>query len=507
MPLLQFNLPPAAVRPRLPWAGPSLFFLVAIACATTSKSFWIDECVTAHVAMNASLVSAWREMVSMQFAEVQLPFYVAYIWCFEKIFGHSELALRLSGAPLFLAGMATLTQAIRNRHRNWWLVAIAFGLSPFAWYYLNEARLYALQLGISALVTAALFRLADSALEQQSSTRWLRVFLFSLVALSGVSMLGQLWAGGALLILLAITPRAQLVSWWRANRMAWLLAGVFLSLIGAYYLWSLTIGARATAVGKTNLQTVFFIAYEQLGFMGPGPGRNELRAGGAAAMKPHLAGLALYGTAVGGVFVSGLITLWQTYDRRKLLFIAACVAVPAMMILVAGVATHFRVLGRHFTPFAIVLFIILGIGLSGLWRKGWLARGLVGAFALVSLWSCLEIRLAPRHQKDNYREAARLARAALAEGQTVWWNADPMAAAYYGVATADAPKERTNQFEALFIANPETGFAVRWPAPAMVIASKADIYDATGTLADYLSTHGYWRQTNLMAFTVWHSAQ
>jgi hypothetical protein len=59
----------------------------------------------------------------------------------------------------------------------------------------------------------------------------------------------------------------------------------------------------------------------------------------------------------------------------------------------------------------------------------------------------------------------------------------------------------------LFIANPETGFEVRWPAPAMVIASKADIYDAKGTLADYLSTHGYWRQTNLMAFTVWHSAQ
>jgi hypothetical protein len=477
--------------------------------AISHDSFWIDECVTAQSVRHATLAATWREVLANRFSEVQMPFYVSYMWGYARCFGLGEFVMRLAGVPFFVIGIVLLMAALGTRRAcsSGIGLLVAAGLSPFAWYYLNEARPYAMQLGIAAMVAAAIFRLTDPDLEKHSASRWLKFFFFNAILLSGVSMLGQLWVGGALLILLAVTPRERLVSWWKMHRTVWLLSISALLLIGSYYLWSLTLGARATTVGKTNLQTMVFIAYEQLGFMGSGPGRNELRTTGVSALKPFWAGLAVYGLVVGGVFAAGLIRLWQKCERRKLLIIAVCLAVPAVMILAAGVVTHFRVLGRHFTPFAIVLLIILGVGLSDLWRRGWAARGLTVAFSLACLWSCLEVRFAPRHQKDNYREAARLAKAALAEEQTVWWNADPMAAAYYGVATVDAPEKRTSQYEAVFVASPGPEFAARWSAPAMVIASKVDIYDAQGTLAAYLNTHGYWQQTNLMAFTVWQASR
>lgn len=477
--------------------------------AISHDSFWIDECVTAQSVRHATLAATWREVLANRFSEVQMPFYVSYMWGYAQCFGLGEFVLRLAGAPFFVIGTVLLMGALGSRRvcSSGMGLLVAAGLSPFAWYYLNEARPYAMQLGIAAMVAAALFRLTDPELEDHSASRWLKFFFLSAILLSGVSMLGQLWVGGALLILLAVTPRERLVSWWRMHRLVWLLSILVLLLIGGYYLWSLTLGARATTVGKTNLQTMVFIAYEQLGFIGVGPGRNELRTSGVAALKPFLAGLALYGFAVGAVFMAGLIALWRNADRRKLCLIAACLAVPALMILVAGVVTHFRVLGRHFAPLAVVLLIILGIGLSDLWRRGWAARGLVGVFVLVSLWSCLEIRFAPRHEKDNYRRAATIAKEALARGETVWWNADPMAATYYEVATVNNPAEQTNTTEAIFIAGPWEGFATNWPAPAMVLASKPDVYDPRGALARYLSAHNYQPLTNLMAFTIWKYAR
>ncbi|MEO6182951.1 MAG: hypothetical protein ABIP71_07645, partial [Verrucomicrobiota bacterium] len=75
-------------------------FLVLIACvAVTNRSFWIDECVTAHVAHHKNLIEAWKEVVDLKIAEVQMPFFITYMWGFEKIFGDGEFALRIAGFP------------------------------------------------------------------------------------------------------------------------------------------------------------------------------------------------------------------------------------------------------------------------------------------------------------------------------------------------------------------------------------------------------------------------
>jgi hypothetical protein len=499
-------VPPAAADQtnvsRLWWSA--FFLLGVILTAATSHSLWIDECVTAEFARHPSLFDTWRDVVQSRFAEVQMPFYMTYMWAFTHLFGHSELALRLSALPFFLAGMTLLIQASARRSGSLWPMALAIGLSPFAWYYLNEARLYAMQLGITAMIVAALLRLSEPASPAgRTASRWLGLYLAGVVLLSALSMLGEIWAGAALLAVFAVVPRERWLGWWRKQRAKLLSAGAALLLLGLYYLWSLTIGARATAVGTTNLQTILFIFYEQLGFTGPGPGRVQLRESGFLALKPFLAGLALYAALVGTVLLAGLRQLGRTLERKKLIALACCVALPASFILVAGVATHFRALGRHFAPLAVLLLLILATGLLRLWQqRGWLGTGLAVAFLLASLWSCLLIRFAPRHEKDDCRQAATLAKTALMGGETVWWNAGDLAAAYYAMPLTTNSGVVTGS--ALLVAGPSPGFASRFPKPDVVIASKPDIYDAQGALAAFLKANAYQPVTNFMAFTIWH---
>ena len=109
---------------------------------------------------------------------------------------------------------------------------------------------------------------------------------------------------------------------------------------------------------------------------------------------------------------------------------------------------------------------------------------MVVAFLVLGLASAASIRFATRHAKDDYRSAAAVARAALSVGDKVWWNADKFGALLYQVHFA----ESCNGAAMLF--NPQHGFADRAPAPSVVIASKPDIYDAHGALAEYLSATG-----------------
>lgn len=488
------------------WFWPGLFLLTMTLAATTNHSLWIDECVTAKFVSHSSLVETWRDVLRYKFSEVQMPLYITYMWAFTKIFGHGELALRLANLPLFLSGATLLVYAAARRWRSAWPLTLAIGASPFAWYYLNEARPYAMQLGATAMIVAALIRLGESpSLSKKTEDCWLAVYLTGVVLLSAISMLGEMWAGAALLAVFIAVPRERWRGWWRMHRPALATTAALLLAMGCYYLWSLTIGARATAVGTTNLQTTLFIFYEQLGFAGVGPGRMELREAGVYALTPFAAGLLAYGIFTGLVLLAGCRAFLQKEMREKTLSIVAGLAVPAGLILIAGMIAHFRVLGRHFAPLAVMLFLVLGAGLTRLWQKPrWIGKGIVTGFILATLWSSLSLRFAPRHEKDNYRRAAALAKAALEHGKTVWWSAADMAAEYYSVPIAT---NGTNLRAVTIVNNPGSDFAEALPEPNLVIASKPDVYDSQGALAAYLKENRYQKVTSFMAFTVWKAPE
>ena len=94
--------------------------LAMCAVAISGRSLWIDEAATAVQAMQPDLGSWWQLLVQEKTAHLQMPFYMLYIWGYEKAFGSSEWALRLANAPWFIASFfAVKTCASSGRFWTW----------------------------------------------------------------------------------------------------------------------------------------------------------------------------------------------------------------------------------------------------------------------------------------------------------------------------------------------------------------------------------------------------
>ena len=486
------------------WRDGIAFAAVVLAVslvAVSSRSFWIDEACSGMKAIQATLGGWWQILSHDRSAEPQMPLYMLYIWGWGRLVGTGEWTLRLANVPWFVAGAFAFIMAFPPGDRRRPIAACVALLCPFAWYYLDEARPYAMQLGASLLVVASLARLdRNSSMCEARDTAHVALLLFGIVVLAGSSLCGMIWAGGALLAGPAFLSWTRIISLVKRHILLWLAAGGMLLFFGCYYLWTLTVGARASAAATTTLGSVLFIGYELLGFGGLGPGRLAMRSAGPAALRPYLVWLALY--AVPTLILLGA-ALRELFNRgnRKHLAAAFCCCLPAAFLLTVGLVTHFRVLGRHFSPFIPVLLLLFTVGCSALWsqRSTW-ARGVVVLFCAMSLASCLSLRFLPRHEKDNYRAAAAFAKSALRNGQSVWWNASKEGALYYGVPTAT---RASSGGAALFVMDPSRQELVALPTPQIIIASKPDVYDNQGALAEYLREQGFQPERSFTAFVIW----
>ena len=284
---------------------------------------------------------------------------------------------------------------------------------------------------------------------------------------------------------------------------AWLVALILLAALGFYYLWTLHAGARASDAATTDWKNIAFIGYELFGFAGLGPGRLEIRDGGLHVFKPFAPGLVFFAALVLALVLFASRDGLKNYPRKKFLGLILIVAAPAVFILAAGFAMHFRVLGRHFAPLLSGVVFFLGLGVGAAWRRSVAGKILVAGFFALCLASGLSLRFAARHAKDDYRSAAGLARAALARGETVWWSADANAPAYYHLPlTANV----AGTGRAVLLINPAESFlATNFPAD-VVILSRPDLYDPHGALANFLAQNHYRKSAVLPAFAVWNKA-
>jgi hypothetical protein len=499
--------------------------------AISDQSYWIDEANAAYKAIQPT-PAAWRtQMVALSGSDLQMPLYMFWIWIWEKGVGMGEWGMRLSGLPWFVLG--TMVFAWRSR---WNLLAVL--LSPFAWYCLDELRPYAMQLGTSLLIWGAAARLLESFAsrpcpdsvgrrcpgaqpadsesqpedppkpEQPSGLQregtgdnrlWFAALGLGLIGLSGSSLIGMVWTGFALVGLAAL--------WWPWRgrlRPLWPLAAVGLILLGAlgvYYLWTLGQGARASAAFRTNLFSLAFVGYELLGFSGLGPGRQELRVAGVGGLRPFLPWLAVYGAVLVPLLLRGFWTGARASKRRVWLTVLVATLAGCAFVVTMGFAFHFRLLGRHFTPVAPLLFWVIARGIEDLWSRPGrtVGRLLVVAFVVASLASAASLRWAPRHAKDDYRKAAEWARRAMVEERTVWWNADAAAARLYGL-NVSAVNQHPNNGQVLALMNPAREQLDQLPPPDLVLYSKPDIYDPQGVLREYLERHQFVPVVHLQAF-------
>lgn len=137
---------PASTRARL-LNGWGVFALaVAVGClAISNRSFWIDETLSALKALMPTLGDWWRGMVQEKASDLQMPLYMVYLWGWEKLFGSGEWALRAANLPWFGAGVGWFVLAFPRGGQRGLALLVAL-CSAMAWYYLDEARPYTMQL-------------------------------------------------------------------------------------------------------------------------------------------------------------------------------------------------------------------------------------------------------------------------------------------------------------------------------------------------------------------------
>ena len=109
------------------------------------------------------------------------------------------------------------------------------------------------------------------------------------------------------------------------------------------------------------------------------------------------------------VLAAGARCLLRRHGRRSIVVALLCLSAAALFLLITGRVAGFRILGRHCAPLFPSLLLLLGWGLMTLWeQRHWSGRWVVAGFICCNLLSCLSVRFAERHAKDNYREAAAL---------------------------------------------------------------------------------------------------
>jgi hypothetical protein len=468
----------------------SLAFLLIAAIlllfAPNGDSFWIDEANSANMAVQPGLDSWWKAVNHVS-SDVQMSPYFLQLWAWQKLAGTSEWAFRCNNLPWVLLGLGAWFLALPRPTRG--AFALLAGVSPFLWYYTSEIRPYAMLFGASSLMFASLFGCAFSGISKP------RVAGFGLGALLaiGASAAALPWAGTAFLLLVWVLWKQ------RADR-SYLPLGVVLGLLSAalagLYLWSFTRGNRAASPEPSSLGSLLFVPYELLGFTGLGPGRTELRSAGIGAIKHSLPQLALLGITLVPVVCAGLAALRKKIGLRGELGLIGLVLLPVMAVVALGFLSGLRTTGRHFTPALALLLPLMAAGMTRLWiaKPRW--RPAVVLFLVCLGFSSAQIHFAARHKKDNYREAARIARAALDQGKKVWWVADSCGANYYRVPTGELADSGT----ARLVNNMEKRVPEQ---PDLVVLSRPDVYDNSKVVTEMLAQSGFLLQTTLQSFTIW----
>ena len=143
-----------------------LYILLAILCAgvgirgwQTTESLWLDELHTGW-----TVAGTWSDVSDRAAVGNQTPCYFWFLWIWTRVFGHSELALRL---PSLLAGVTLIAMVFWVLSR-WttcpWspaLCALLVALDPHLVFFSQEARPYALVQLIGLLQLLCFIRLLE----------------------------------------------------------------------------------------------------------------------------------------------------------------------------------------------------------------------------------------------------------------------------------------------------------------------------------------------------------
>jgi hypothetical protein len=417
--------------------------------------------------------------------------------------------MRASNLPWFVLAQLAFVLLLRHRPRLALLACLLASVSPILWMYLDETRPYIVQYSASCWLVAGLIFLSDqrrtgNAAGSERLPLWLVVALAAaVVVLFASSFLGVIWVFGFLFAFFwlrrgAGTPGKAP----RSPGFFGLALGTVLLLLffSAYYAVTWSDAGRGYHRSGVSLLSLPFIAYELLGFSGFGPGKLQMRMEPVRSVVRSLPALVpLAVTLALLLFFIAREARKRSWNRRVVIAWLAALGLPTLIIFSGMFLFDHRPLPRHFIPALPALLVGLACGMQwALACPSWLWRSVAVLLPLLWLGSSLSFRWQPAHAKDNYRDAAALAAAALRDNKEVWWAADPAAAHIY--ITPIALQEMPGRAWAM---QAPSWDAIRFKFPPRVIViSKPDIYDPQGAVARYAAENRFVPARQLQAFTI-----
>jgi hypothetical protein len=326
---------------------------------------------------------------------------------------------------------------------------------------------------------------------------------------SGANVLGIVWAGTTALFILIYwlaIRQSSLSDLLKGNYLAIAITVVCVVALIVHDVRMFALGARPVLLHESNIFTLLFSFYANLGLLGVGPGMLDLRANGLAGLLPFLPLIVFSAILYGFVVIGGFLEIRTAIGSRALTLLIGCVLLPVCFILVLGLVIHWRVLPRHLIPLAPLASLLLAFGIVWWWRHRLVGRVLAVIFAIMIGYSSLSVRLAPRHAKDDYKHAAELAAAELARDGQVWWVADPKGVDYYElpfvVEDIEWPQAQVTRKVQIVHAKSFSFLSEQKP-PTLVLLSRPETYDRQNAVGNYLSVNKFHIVETFPAFTAW----
>ena len=367
-----------------------------------SQSFWIDEVISF-----AWIQEIRRNGLGTLLHDLHGPLHALVLWMMSGI-GTGEAWMRAPSAiasALTVPAVGLLARTLAGARTG--LVAAALvALSPFALYYAQECRNYAMTMAAAIGMLAAARAFVD-----RPSRR--RAALLAASQLLGI-------ACNLSAVFFAVGLQAWVLACLRRSRRAvaiWAVAHVALGVVLAPYAWQITrqvrpermvgaeadIGTDAPLRGATTLHPMAlpYAAYSFAAGYSLGPTLEELRRDPTAALQPrHAPALLAVAFGFGLPLVVGLLRRGR--DRGLLLLPAVATALFTVWLAAANMKP-FNV--RYLAVVAPAFWIWVAIGIAALPRR--LGHAVLVCALAASAWSSWNYLFVPRYGRDDVRGAAR----------------------------------------------------------------------------------------------------
>jgi len=489
--------------------------LLLVCLMPSSQSLWIDEGFMVPYASSQTFSDFISRLTDENRSEALMPLGVFSTWVGARLFGQSELGLRMMSA--LWAAMAVFLMWRIGVHVGMPWLSMVFACHPFLWHYGGEARPYTM---VIAMAAGVLYALAAAKIPAGGESKGLTALLIFGPLLCATHILGVV-PFGAVTVFVTLTVTGDR----RLTRGEWVgvsLSAAMVALVGAYYLWTLARGAQTTAVSPWtfNVGSLLFSGYELMGFAGFGPGRYELRQ---LALEGGI------GNALGGmarpwsIGAIGLLVLYGYLFIRLLIHLRSrgsssvfhavlsagfVVAVTVLATLAMFFVAGNTFWGRHLA--AVLPFLVFLVVMAA---KSVVVGPIIGRVNLITvlvmgllLASSLMLRFHPEHGRDDYRYAAHQTLVAVGNGLNVWWAADPKVARYYGVSFS-SKEPVAHSSSVAFVANGKPERLSALPEPDIVILSKPDLFDRSANVQRYIDSHGFRLDEEFIAFRIYRRVE